>query len=135
MFFLYIAFVLFVLNHVKYSFRWHKCSLHMYINHNFLPHFNTSLYMYLNSLSHVKFYIGCVYNLFDLPVCIKVFYTQQLSHLQKLIKNYDAKWIFLNIGLLYNLESLISPWLVTRFLIVMISHNFIRFVYLLLENY
>ena len=65
---------------VKYSFRWCIYSIFMNISPNFSPHtvfsFNTSLNIYLNSLSHVKFYLSCVYKIFGLPVCIKVFYTQ-----------------------------------------------------------
>ena len=92
---------LFVLNYVKYSFS--KCSLHMYINNNFLQpiifNFNTPIYMYLNSLSHVKFYLSCVYNIFGLPVCIKVFYTQ-LGIDICLVKYYTETYWLINIYLL-----------------------------------
>ena len=54
--------------------------------------------MYLNLLSHVNFYLSCVYNLFGLPVCIKVFYTH-LGIDIRLIKYYTETYRLINIYL------------------------------------
>ena len=106
-FFIACQYVLFISplyqNNVIYSFRWCKYSfLFIIIDHNFLSHpvfyFNTPLYMYLNALSYVKFYLSRVYNIFGLPVCIKVFYTQ-LGIDICLIKYYTETYWLINIYL------------------------------------
>ena len=106
-FFIACQYVLFISplyqNNVIYSFRWCEYSfLIIIIGHNFLSHpvfyFNTPLYMYLNALSYVKFYLSRVYNIFGLPVCIKVFYTQ-LGIDICLIKYYTETYWLINIYL------------------------------------
>lgn len=71
---------LYVVVSVKYGFRLSKYSFNIDTIHNFLSsivfNFNTPLYMYIKSLTHVIFNLSRGYNLLDIPVLIKVSYTQ-----------------------------------------------------------
>ena len=76
---IFCSFFVYVFEYVTYRLR-NTFSFHMYICLHFLQnivfHFNTRSFVYNISFTHVNFYLGRAFEIFDIPVIVKGFYTQ-----------------------------------------------------------